>query len=321
MIIVTGAAGFIGSNLVRTLNDLGRTDLILVDHLNPPDKFTNLEGCNFCDYYDKSEFATCLGMSSWTDKIEAIFHQGACSDTMQHDGCYMMSNNFSYSKLLLAFALSRQIPFVYASSAAVYGGSHNFDENAVNEKPLNVYGFSKLAFDIYVRQLIPQAQSTIVGLRYFNVYGPNERHKGRMASCIYQFASSLRNTGVIKMFEGSGGYGPGEQIRDFVHVSDIVNVNLYFGLGPARRGIFNVGTGRSRTFNEVGRALIEAEGLGEIEYIPFPSGLKEKYQNHTQADLQNLRKAGYSEAFLSIEEGIRQSHAGTSSTLSVAASR
>lgn len=307
MIIITGGAGFIGSNLVRALNSTGRTDLIIVDHLAPAEKFLNLQGCTFCNYFDKAEFRRAIETRSLHDRIEAIFHQGACSDTMQYDGCYMMENNFSYSKSLLAFALERQIPFVYASSAAVYGGSNAFDESPENEVPLNVYAFSKLAFDLHVRNLLPYAKNTIVGLRYFNVYGPNEAHKKRMASCIHQFGSSLRNRGVIQMVEGSGGYGPGDQRRDFIYVGDVAKVNLLFGTGPVRKGIFNVGTGESRTFNDIGQALIRANGGGRIEYVPFPAGLKEKYQNHTQANSQRLRNEGYDSMFVSLEEGIQLS--------------
>jgi ADP-L-glycero-D-manno-heptose 6-epimerase len=305
MIIVTGAAGFIGSNLVRSLNEAGATNLVLVDHLSQTPKFLNLRGCIFADYMDKAEFRRLIETKSLDMKIEAIFHQGACSDTMQNDGAYMMENNFSYSKLLLSFALERKIPFVYASSAAVYGASTEFEELPQNEAPLNIYGFSKLTFDLHVRHLLPHAESTVVGLRYFNVYGPNEGYKGPMASCVHQFDKSLSREGVIRMFEGSGEYGPGEQRRDFVYVGDVIKVNLFFGNGPIRKGIFNVGTGKSRTFRDIGNTLTREYGNGTIEYIPFPAGLRDRYQSFTQAQLNRLRAIGYHETFTGLEEGIK----------------
>jgi len=303
VIVVTGGAGFIGSNLVRALNDLGRTDLLVVDHLDNSGRFLNLQDTTFSDYMDRSEFLRAVEADALPN-IEAIYHQGACSDTMEKDGRYMMENNYSYSKSILHFALKRQVPLVYASSAAVYGNSVQFDEVPQNERPLNVYGFSKLAFDQHVRQVLPKANSTVVGLRYFNVYGKNEEYKRRMASCVHQFNQSLRCEGVIRMFEASGGYEAGDQHRDFVHVGDVIRVNLFFGTGPTRKGVFNVGTGKSRSFNDIGRILIREYGKGRIEYIPFPDGLKEKYQNFTQADLTQLRQAGFQYEFASLEEGI-----------------
>ena len=304
MIVVTGGAGFIGSNLVRELNERGIRDVAVVDHLGVTSKFLNLCDCTICDYFDKQEFLSAIRDSSLSGKIEGIYHQGACSDTMEYDGTYMMENNFTYSKHLLHFALRHRVPFVYASSAAVYGASKIFAEHPANEHPLNVYGYSKLAFDQYVRRQLAKAESTVVGLRYFNVYGPREDHKGRMASCVHQFSGQLRSNGTIRMFEGSGGYGPGEQRRDFIAVSDVVKINLFFGEGPVRQGIFNAGTGASRSFNDVGHSLLNMLGFGRIEYIPFPEGLRDKYQSFTQADISSLRAAGYYAPFASIEEGV-----------------
>ena len=304
MIVVTGGAGFVGSNLVRALNDQGRTDLLVVDHLDEAGRFLNLQDTTFADYMDRAEFLRAVEADTLPADIEAIYHQGACSDTMEKDGCYMMENNYSYSRSVLHFAVKRQIPLVYASSAAVYGNSVQFDEVPQNERPLNVYGFSKLAFDQHVRHILSKANSTVVGLRYFNVYGKNEECKRRMASCVHQFHQCVRSEGVIRMFEGSGGYDAGEQRRDFVYVGDVVRVNLFFGNGPVRKGIFNVGTGKSRSFNDIGKILIQEHGKGRIEYVPFPDGLREKYQSFTQADLTQLRRAGFLDEFTSLEDGI-----------------
>ena len=315
MIIVTGGAGFIGSNLVHELNRSGHRDLLLVDNLAPglaAPKFLNLERAVFSDYMDKLDFLESLIEGDFDDEpIEAILHQGACSDTLEDDGQYMMRNNFDYSKVLLHFAADRQIPFVYASTAAVYGASTRFAAEAANEAPLNVYGFSKLVFDNYVRRLAPTFTSTVVGLRYFNVYGPREAHKGRMASVIHHFARQLRETGVIRMFEGSGGYAAGEQRRDFVFVRDLAHLNLFFaGLLPDSpttpiQAVLNAGAGRARSFRAVAEALMAVGGAGTIEFIPFPEDLRDRYQHFTEADLSGLRAAGYTAPFTSLEQGIR----------------
>ncbi len=241
MIIVTGGAGFIGSNLIQQLNRAGERDILLVDsfapapHLTGP-KFLNLAGAEFADYMDKREFRAALKAGDFeATRIRAILHQGACSNTLEDDGRYMMDNNFTYSKELLHFALDRKVPLVYASTAAVYGASTDFTTQPKNERPLNVYGYSKLVFDNYVRRLLPDMKCTVVGLRYFNVYGPREQHKGRMASVIHHFTRQLKDTGTIRMFEGSGGYSDGEQRRDFVFVKDLAHINMFFaGLLPDR---------------------------------------------------------------------------------------
>ncbi len=318
MIIVTGGAGFIGSNLIHELNHAGERDILLVDNFAPAPnlsgpKFLNLTGASFADYMDKREFRAALKSGHFDKtKIRAILHQGACSNTLEDDGHYMMDNNFTYSRELLHFALDRSIPLVYASTAAVYGASTNFTALPGNERPLNIYGFSKLVFDNYVRRLMPEIKSTVVGLRYFNVYGPREQHKGRMASVIHHFTHQLKAAGAIHMFQGSGGYADGEQRRDFVFVKDLCRINMFFaGLlpdSPAKpiQAVVNAGTGEARTFKAVAEALMQVHGAGRIEYIPFPGDLKDRYQHYTQADIATLRAVGYIAGFTSLEDGVKQ---------------
>jgi ADP-L-glycero-D-manno-heptose 6-epimerase len=327
MIVVTGGAGFIGSNLIHELNRIGETDILCVDNLTNAVKFPNLLGAHFADYMDKHEFRRAIASGALASApIRAILHQGACSNTLEDDGAYMLDNNFTYSKELLHFAVDRRIPFVYASTAAAYGLSGNFAPVPENEHPLNVYGFSKLVFDNYVRRL-PSLESTVVGLRYFNVYGPHERHKGRMASVIYHFERQIRETHTVRLFQGTGGYGNGEQRRDFVYVRDLCRMNLFFaGIGETRfratlgnvqdvfRGIFNAGTGQARTFNSVVSALQAmrrpSQSPALVEYIPFPSDLEGRYQHFTEADISSLRQeGGYTAAFTPLEDGIAQTFA------------
>ena len=317
MIVVTGGAGFIGSNLVHQLNRTGERDILVVDNLAPAPnlsgpKFLNLLGAEYADYMDKREFRAALDAGRFANtRIRAILHQGACSNTLEDDGRYMMDNNFTYSKELLHFAQAREIPFVYASTAAVYGGSADFRPEPRNERPLNVYGYSKLVFDNYVRRLVPQLRSSVVGLRYFNVYGPREQHKGRMSSVLHHFTKQLLKTGAIHMFEGSGGYADGEQRRDFVFVDDLARINMFFaGLLPESprapvHAVVNAGTGHARTFKDVATALMTVHRPGRIEFIPFPGDLKDRYQHYTQADVAGLRAAGYTAPFTSLEEGVR----------------
>lgn len=307
MIIVTGGAGFIGSNLVRGLNRLGVEDILIVDHLGRSDKYRNLNGLRFTDYLHKDKFRHKLSSGVFdAAKIQAVFHQGACSNTMETDADYMMDNNLSYSVELLDFCMRRRIPFIYASSASVYGdGNNGFREDPPCEGPLNPYGLSKLVFDNQVRSRLSLAQSQVVGLRYFNVFGPNESHKGVMASVAYHFYNQLAKTGVANLFKGSGGYGDGEQRRDFIYVEDVVNVNLWFWQNRGASGIYNCGTGQASSFNQVAMGIIEFLGRGKIQYVDFPDALKGKYQSFTEADLRKLRQAGYTSEFTPLKDAIR----------------
>jgi len=319
--IVTGAAGFIGSNLVKALNERGVTAIIAVDNLTRADKFKNLVDCEIADYIDKTEFLGRLLAGQFNGRVDAIFHQGACSDTMESDGRYMMENNFRYSLGILDWCIDEGVPYLYASSAATYGGSNVFREERSFEAPLNVYGYSKFLFDQVVRQRMPKVSSQIVGFRYFNVYGPREAHKGRMASVAFHHFNQFRSEHKVRLFEGCNGYANGEQKRDFVFVGDVAAVNMHFLDHPEESGIFNLGTGRAQSFNELAVAnvnscralagepalpLAELIGLGLIEYIPFPDALRGKYQSFTQADLTLLRKAGYDAPFASVEQGVPQ---------------
>jgi len=298
MIVVTGGAGFIGSNIVKGLNEAGEEDILVVDNLSNAEKHLNLNSLSIADYIDKDEFLQKLNKFK---NVSAIFHQGACSSTTEQDGKYMMSNNYEYSKNLLNYSLENSIDFLYASSASVYGnGDAGFVEKREAEYPLNVYGFSKFAFDNYVRRVLPQVKSQVLGLRYFNVYGPQENHKGRMASVAFHLFHQLQETGKMKLFEGSGHFR-----RDFIHVADTVKINLHF-YEAKTSGIFNAGTGKARSFEDIASTLQSLHGSGEIESIPFPEDLRGKYQEFTEAGLDKLRAAGYSKEFMSLEEGVQQ---------------
>lgn len=308
MYIITGAAGFIGSHLVQELNRKGISEIIAVDSLSSGsrEKYRNLCDCQLIDYYDREEFRELLIKGSLPRKIRGILHQGACTDTTETDGHHMLENNFTFSKLLLRYALANRIPFVYASSAATYGAGRQFAEQTENERPLNVYGYSKLLFDQYVRYLLPEAESTVIGLRYFNVYGIRELYKGSMASMVCQIYRQIKETGEARLFEGFGGYESGEQKRDFIFVEDVVKINLYFLLGElVKKGIVNCGTGKARSFNELAAAVIGAMGRGGVRYIPVPDAIRLRYQNFTKADLSKLELLGYKQNFTSLEQGVK----------------
>ncbi len=307
MIIVTGGAGFIGSNIVKALNQRGINDIIVVDELTDGTKFAHLTDVEISDYLDKDAFLRLIEKrDNFGQDIQAIFHEGACSTTTEWNGRYMMENNYEYSKSVLHYCLDRGVNLMYASSAATYGDGLVFKEERQYEKPLNVYGYSKFLFDQYVRRILPQAKSQIAGFRYFNVYGPHEDHKGSMASVAYHLNQQLPKNGMVKLFEGCDGYDNGEQRRDFVYVGDVVDVNLWFMDNPQKSGIFNVGTGKSQSFNDVAKAVIAWHNKGHIEYIPFPEHLKGRYQSFTEADITLLRQAGYTKPFKTVEEGVKR---------------
>lgn len=320
-IIVTGAAGFIGSNIVKALNQRGITDIVAVDNLTRGEKFKNLAECEIAHYLDKHEFiAQVRNHSLPYDEIEAVFHQGACSDTMNHDGLYMMDNNYQYTLDLFDWCQDERIPFLYASSAAVYGKGEVFRETRELEKPLNVYGYSKFLFDQVLRRRMAEGLTAqVAGFRYFNVYGQHEQHKGRMASVAFHHFHQYRENGYVNLFGANDGYADGEQTRDFVSVEDVVKVNLFFFDNPEKSGIFNLGTGRGQQFNELAAATVNACRVAEgkaamtleelvkeelIRYIPFPDALKGKYQSFTEADISRLREAGYDGAFFDVNEGV-----------------
>ena len=305
-IIVTGGAGMIGSNIIEGLNKSGHHDIIVVDHLKNGKKFRNISDLEISDYYDKKDFISLIKDGNDFGQIDAVYHEGACSNTLELDGQYMMKNNYQYSKVLLHYCLDRKIPFFYASSAATYGDSTVYKENSGNENPINIYGYSKYLFDQYVRQHESSFESQVVGFRYFNVYGPKEQHKGSMASVAFHFNNQIIAGENPKLFEGSGGFDNGEQCRDFIFVGDVVKVNLWMMAHPDVSGIFNIGTGNSQSFNEVANSVINYHGKGEINYIPFPDELKDKYQSFTEADLTKLRTTGFDGSFKTVQEGVKE---------------
>ncbi|MBS0418945.1 MAG: ADP-glyceromanno-heptose 6-epimerase [Proteobacteria bacterium] len=317
-VVVTGAAGFIGSNLVHGLNAIGIDDIIAVDDLTDGPKFRNLLGAQLADYFDKDDFYPRFARQE-LGKVDVVFHEGACSDTMEHNGRFMLENNYRRSRELLDVCRARGTRLLYASSAATYGGSAQFQETPRFEQPLNVYGYSKLLFDNIVRRELPGLQSQVVGFRYFNVYGPREQHKGRMASVAFHHFNQFREHGKVALFGAHDGYEAGTQSRDFVYVDDVVAVNLWFLQHPEKSGIFNLGSGRAQPFNEVALATVngcrrlageaplslqQQVSQGLVTYIPFPQALVGKYQSFTQADLTRLRSTGCDVRFADVASGV-----------------
>ncbi len=319
MIVITGGAGFIGSNLVKSVNVNSSQDVLVVDNLSNTAKIKNLADCTIADYRDKNDFYQSIIKFDRINGLEAVLHQGACSDTMVTDGRYVMQNNYQYSKALLEYCEFFKVPYLYASSASVYGGNQTFLESPPYELPLNAYAYSKLAFDQHVRSKQKQISIPVVGLRYFNVYGPREQHKGRMASVAYHFFNQFKNDGKVRLFEGCDGYENGEQLRDFISVEDVVKVNWYFLHNPQHSGIYNLGTGNCQSFNDVAHSVINyfltkqgapelslelMQKQGLIEYIAFPENLVGKYQSFTQAEMSKLINTGYDHEFLDVQQGV-----------------
>ncbi|MDR2093076.1 MAG: ADP-glyceromanno-heptose 6-epimerase [Azoarcus sp.] len=311
MIIVTGGAGFIGSNIVQGLNARGIDNILVVDDLTDGHKCLNLADADIRDYLDKDDFLARIVKGEDFGTVEAVFHEGACSSTTEWDGRFVMDVNFAYTKALLAWCAARGTPFIYASSASAYGMGPVFREAREHERPLNMYAYSKFLFDCHLRARLDGIDSQVAGLRYFNVYGPREQHKGTMASVAFHINNQLHDSGRLRLFEGSDGYGPGEQQRDFIHVDDVVAVNLWLLDHPRVSGIFNVGTGRAQSFNDVARAAIDWHrqwrddgSFGGIDYIPFPDHLKGRYQSFTEADISALRAAGCEHEFLDVATGV-----------------
>jgi ADP-L-glycero-D-manno-heptose 6-epimerase len=317
-VVVTGAAGFIGSNVVAGLNDRGITDIIAVDDMTDSRKFLNLRNLKISDYLDRSDFYTRFAAGAF-DPVEVVFHEGACSDTMEQDGRYMMETNYRCSVDLLDACTRRGTRLLYASSAAVYGASNVFREDPAFEAPLNVYGYSKLLFDNIVRQRMAGLPMQVAGFRYFNVYGPGEAHKDRMASVAFHHVNQFRAEGKVRLFGDYGGWNAGEQSRDFIHVADLVKVKLWFLDHPDVSDIYNLGTGKAQPFNDIAHAVVngirardgqpalslsEQVAQGFVEYVDFPEALKGKYQSFTEADITRLRSAGYGEPFMAVEQGV-----------------
>src|SRR5690625_2193414 len=318
MFIVTGGAGFIGSNLVKGLNERGITNILVVDDLQQGEKFLNLVHCEIADYMDKDDFRELVRKRA-LPSIEAIFHQGACSDTTELDGRYMMDNNYRVTLELFEYSQATKTPFIYASSAAVYGAGPNYSEAREHEAPLNVYGYSKFLFDQVLRRHLNDLTAPAVGLRYFNVYGPNVHHKGRMSSVALHNINQYEQEGFVRLFGGCDGYAAGQQVRYFISVEVAIRVNLFFLDNPQLSGVFNCGTGRAQPFNDIAKTVFNTmrELRGEpaldldslvkqklLRYIPFPDDLKGRYQSHTQADLQQLRAVGYDHEFATVEQGV-----------------
>ncbi len=305
MIVITGGAGFIGSNVITALNERGDDDILIVDDLKDGAKFVNLADQRICDYLDKELFIERIHNGDFKGDVSAVIHMGACSSTTEWDGEFMMRNNYEYSKMLLQFCQRNKLSFIYASSASVYGSGKVFGEDLKNEKPINMYAYSKFLFDQFVRKYQNAFQSQVVGLRYFNVYGPREQHKGKMSSVAFHFNNQIKETGSCKLFSGTDGYEDGGHLRDFVYVADAVNVKMWLLDNPQVSGIFNVGTGRAQSFNDVADAVINWHGRGSKEYIQFPELLQGRYQNYTQANISALRHAGYSAEFRNVKQGVK----------------
>jgi ADP-L-glycero-D-manno-heptose 6-epimerase len=308
-IVITGGAGFIGSCMVRHLNDTGIDSIYIVDELGTSEKWKNLVGKRFDDYFDKNDFleAVCSGVLD--DSVDALIHFGACSSTTETNATYLMDNNYQYSKVLAEWALKKKKRFIYASSAATYGnGEHGYSDDDLltpRLRPLNMYGYSKHAFDLWV--LKNKLETRFVGLKFFNVYGPNEYHKDDMRSMVNKGYQQIKETGKIRLFKSYNvNYADGEQKRDFIYVKDAVAMTAFFLENTALNGIVNIGTGKAHSWNDLARALFQAlEMTPSVEYIEMPASLRDKYQYFTQADMGKLRARGYAAELMSLEEAVK----------------
>lgn len=305
MIIVTGAAGFIGSHIIKGLNRMGRHDILAVDNLKQSEKFLNLIEASFDDYMDCNDFlAEIKNNASWLNGVETIFHQGGFVDRFEHDGRVIMKNNYDYSKVLFHLCVDKKVPFIYASSSSVYGRNDQFTETNV-EQPIHIVGYSKWLFDRYVQRVLPKVDSQVVGLRYFDVYGEREQHKGYMASVVHHFCQQLVEGKSLSLYS-SPHFAPGQQKRDFVHIDDVVNVNLWFWQNNDKSGVFNCGTGEAKTFVDVADRLIELNGGGETEEVALPLCLEDDYRVYTQANITRLREVGFHDTFTSLRDGLEK---------------
>lgn len=307
MIIVTGGAGFIGSCVVRCLNDAGRKDIIIVDNVSETDKWMNMRNKKYIKYVHKSKF---LEELPTYDNVEAIVHMGAQSSTTERNFDYLWENNFEYTKALWNYCAEQHISFIYASSAATYGdGSLGFDDHMDIDQllPLNGYGYSKQLFDQWVKHQAKIFPAQYCGLKFFNVYGPNEYFKGSMASMVFHGFNQIKETGKVKLFKSCNPhYTDGGQLRDFVYVKDICKVIMWLLGNKQVSGLFNVGTGRAQSFAELAEATFHALDLEpNIEYIDMPEKLRGKYQYYTKAEMSKLYAAGYPYKFMDVETGVR----------------
>jgi len=307
MIILTGGAGFIGSCFLWKLNSQGISNILVIDHLDSSDKWRNLLGRRFHDYLQRQDLFPYLEGNKLPE-ITQIVHMGACSSTLMTDGDHLIQNNYEYSKRLATWATTRKVPFLYASSAATYGdGAFGYDDahdSLFNLKPLNLYGYSKHLFDLWV--LTNGLADKVTGLKFFNVFGPNEYHKGEMRSVICKAYKPLKHSGIMKLFRSyRPDYGDGEQKRDFIYVKDAVEVMYYFCANPRKNGIYNLGTGRARSWNDLAKALFHALGTEpRIEYVDMPTDIRPKYQYFTEAKLNKLRDSGCQVRFRSLEDAV-----------------
>lgn len=308
MIIVTGGAGFIGSSIIAALNKRHISDILVVDDLGTDSKWKNLRNLSFADYVEKDDFLNMVIDGKLNSSIEATFHLGACSDTTETNASYLIKNNYEYSKLLAQWATADNVRFIYASSAATYGdGSEGFSDNQEKIcilKPLNMYGYSKHLFDLWAYKT--GLLKNIAGLKYFNVFGPNEYHKADMRSFVVKAFEQIKSTGKVRLFKSyQPEYADGEQLRDFIYVKDAVDMTLFFYDNPQIGGLFNIGTGKARSWNDLVQAVfVSMDKQPNIEYIDMPESIREQYQYFTEADMTSLHKAGYNKETATLEDAV-----------------